>query len=489
MPYTQQTRCRPYYATMETGNKVFATAGEWGTSSNWIPAGAPMLTDNVILRANVTIESGCIALADKITLEGTPTPTITIEDGGQLLANSLLNATVKKTITGYGDGLAETNKGYHLIATPTVQAIPTTAGLITDDLGSTATTETSTYDLYEWNATATAQWKNYRDNVFSLTNAKGYLYASRNGVDVTFSGGLLNNATPKTVNLTYNTSAAAGKWNLIGNPFVCNANISIGDNATVNYYKIGTGDEDGTLVAASGPIAPMEGIFVKATAENQQATFTRVEPNMSTNNKDGILEIALNNTNNRGMNRIDNARVRFGEGNELEKFQLNGGSSKVYIPQDGTDYAVVYSKGEGRMPVNVKVAKTGEYTISFSNEDVEFDYLHLIDNFTGADIDLLIDESYSFTASTKDKENRFILVFKAIDSNYDPTSDIFVYQNGDELIVNGDGTLHVYDVMGRFVASYEVNGNKRINASQFSNAVYIFRMVGETVKTQKIVVR
>ena len=81
------------------------------------------------------------------------------------------------------------------------------------------------------------------------------------------------------------------------------------------------------------------------------------------------------------------------------------------------------------------------------------------------------------------------MVFKAIDNNYDPTSDIFVYQNGDELIVNGEGTLQVFDVMGRFVASYEVYGNKRINASQFSNAVYIFRMVGETVKTQKIVVR
>lgn len=481
--------CTITMSTLEAGNKVFATEGAWGTASNWIPEGVPALTDNVILRANVTVESGCIAQANKITLDGIPAPTITIEDGGQLLASSLLNATMKKTITGYGDIYATTNKGYHLIATPTMQANPATAGLITDNLGNTATTETSTYDLYSWNGTATAQWKNYRDNVFTLTNAKGYLYASREGVEITFSGAMLNNSVDKQVPLIYNTEAATGEWNLIGNPFVCNATISISDNATVNYYKIGTGDNDGILVPASGAVAPMEGIFVKATAENQEATFTRVVPGVTSNKKDGILEIALNSTNNRGTSMIDNARVRFGEGNELEKFQLDGGSSKVYIPQDGTDYAVVYSKGQGRMPVNVKVAKTGKYTISFSNEDVEFDYLHLIDNFTGADIDLLIDESYTFTASTKDKENRFILVFKAIDNNYDPTSDIFVYQNGDELIVNGEGTLQVFDVMGRFVASYEVYGNKRINASQFSNAVYIFRMVGETVKTQKIVVR
>ena len=479
-----------YVGTLPEGNKVFATAGSWDNPNNWIPTGAPTLTDDVILRANVTIESGSVALANKVTRQGSPSPTITIEDGGQLFANALLTATVKKTITGYGNDNVDTNKGFHLIATPTAMDInPETASLITDDLGTAATSETATYDLYSWDGTAETQWMNYRANSFNMTNAQGYLYASRNGVEATFTGAILNNANNKTVDLVYNTTATAGTWNFIGNPFVCNTSISINDNATVNYYKIGTGDEDGILVAASGVIAPLEGIFVQATADNQEATFSRALPNTSIGNQDGILEIALSHCNNRGTSIIDNARVRFGEGNELRKFQLNAGSSKVYIPQDGTDYAVVYSKGQGRMPVNVKVAKTGEYTVSFSNEDVEFDYLHLIDNFTGADINLLIDDSYTFTASAKDKENRFILVFKTIDNNYDPTSDIFVYQNGDELIVNGDGTLQVYDVMGRFVASYEVNGNKRINASQFSNAVYIFRMVGETVKTQKIVVR
>ena len=71
----------------------------------------------------------------------------------------------------------------------------------------------------------------------------------------------------------------------------------------------------------------------------------------------------------------------------------------------------------------------------------------------------------------------------------DNESDIFVYQNDNELIVNGEGELQIYDIMGRFVASYNVNGNKRISAEQFSTSVYIFRLVGSDVKTQKIVVR
>ena len=81
------------------------------------------------------------------------------------------------------------------------------------------------------------------------------------------------------------------------------------------------------------------------------------------------------------------------------------------------------------------------------------------------------------------------MVFTTSDGSNDINSDTFIYQNDDQLIVTGEGTLQVYDVMGRFVASYEVNGTKIISASQFANAVYIFRMVGENVKTQKIVVR
>ena len=65
--------------------------------------------------------------------------------------------------------------------------------------------------------------------------------------------------------------------------------------------------------------------------------------------------------------------------------------------------------------------------------------------------------------------------------------DIFAYQNGSDIVVNGEGTLQVYDVMGRFVGSYEINGVETIEALPMG--VYIFRMTGETVKTQKIVVR
>ena len=87
----------------------------------------------------------------------------------------------------------------------------------------------------------------------------------------------------------------------------------------------------------------------------------------------------------------------------------------------------------------------------------------------------------------RDPEARFQLVFNSNNSN--PDNDIFAYQNGNEIIVNGEGELQIFDVMGRFVMSRTINGDASINTAAFNTGVYLFRIVGTEVKTQKIVVR
>ena len=70
------------------------------------------------------------------------------------------------------------------------------------------------------------------------------------------------------------------------------------------------------------------------------------------------------------------------------------------------------------MLVSFKAKENGTYTISVDVDNVEMDYLHLIDNLTGDDVDLLAagpstgsGASYTFTAKTTDDANRFKLVF------------------------------------------------------------------------------
>ena len=141
----------------------------------------------------------------------------------------------------------------------------------------------------------------------------------------------------------------------------------------------------------------------------------------------------------------------------------------------------------GEMPVNFKAETNGSYTMSFGSENVTFSYLHLIDNLTGADVDLLVNASYTFDASTTDYASRFRLVFATGDNNDD---DSFAFFSNGSFIVNNEGeaTLQVVDVMGRILKSENISGSASVKVDAASG-VYMLRLVnGNDVKVQKVVV-
>lgn len=480
------------FTTVSGDYKYFLTEGNWNVDTNWEPVGVPTSTQDVELFANVTIPSGCVAEAQNVY--GYSTYTLTIEDGGQLKHNnSSVRATVKKNITGYGDGDAN----WYLISNPLYQTIYKHTSSYTPNISSTGIID-GDYDLYNWDNTKDDEWRNYKANDFSNAfnldySLYGYLYANKADGELSITGTVRSSNSYVNRYLSdLSSSYELGGWYLLGNPYVCDAYLV---NASTNgqalpYYKMNAAGDAFEAVTNGAPIAPMTGIFYE-TATSGSVYMVRTAPTPSTSNGNGNLNIALaQNVNSRdAVAATDKAIVRFDGGQQLSKLSFRENSTKMYIPQDSKKYAVVSAEASGTLPLNLKVEKTGSYTISFSNEDVEFAYLHLIDGITGEDIDLLVEGSYTFNASVRDRENRFTLVFNSIDSNIDATSDIFVYQNDDQIVVSGEGELQVYDVMGRYVGSYNVNGTETLNASQFANNVYIFRLVGETVKTQKIVVR
>ena len=186
----------------------------------------------------------------------------------------------------------------------------------------------------------------------------------------------------------------------------------------------------------------------------------------------------------------DNAIIRFGEGNTLGKFSFREGSSKIYIPMEGKDYAVVNAGNVGELPVNFKAEKNGSYTLSFGTENVEFSYLHLIDNLTGNDVDLVASPSYTFNAQTTDYASRFRLVF-ATGSSADGDSFAFINGMGNLSIfgIEGTATVQVMDVTGRVILSDTFSGSYEKNLN-VATGVYMIRLIqGENVKVQKMVVR
>ena len=437
-------------------------------------------------------ETTCVVVADNVVLtfngenNGTAANLI-IEDGAQLIHNNEgVQATVRKNIKGFGDNTAG---NYYFLVSPLVETI--NPAIVTN---MTPNGEGEDFDLYEWNSGEDEEWRNYKVTPFSLVNTTGYLYANKNNVTLNFEGTLLKSDAVVEIELNYEEGDDFGNWNLVGNPFTCNANVSLIDNGAATsmaYYRM---NSDGTeFESSTDPITPMEGIFVQTTGTEQKCRFSRIDPEQSAGKGNLNLQVAQVTNSRDAQPATDNAIIRFDGGNALQKFSFRNDNAKLYIPQNGKDYAVVNAEAQGEMPVYFKAAENGTYTIDFSMDNVEFSYLHLIDNKTGMDIDLLDTPSYTFEANRIDYASRFRLVFRAIGNENDSENNDFGFfdANGNFLIlgIEGTATLQVMDVTGRTISSETFSGDysKAINASA---GVYMLRLVqGNDVRTQKIVVK
>jgi hypothetical protein len=189
----------------------------------------------------------------------------------------------------------------------------------------------------------------------------------------------------------------------------------------------------------------------------------------------------------------DKAIVSFDEGTLLGKYFFNETHAKLYIPQGSEDYAIAFSEKTGEMPLNFKATKSGEYTLSFNTEGVKLAYLHLIDNLTGADVNLLQTPEYTFDAKTNDYASRFRLVFSTEDAGGTP-ADQFAYidANGNIIITEGDAcnaSLQVVDVMGRVIRCRDAVPAS-MPTTGMTPGIYILRLInGDSIRTQKIVVK
>ena len=372
-----------------------------------------------------------------------------------------------KDVTGYGEG----DGNWFLIASPVDNLDPATTNMLNGN----------GYDLYAFDQSAVgAEWQNYKTNAFDLAVGQGYLYA--NVADTTLKiEGTPNAEVEVTFDLVYDPNSNLAGWNLVGNPFGYAATID-----KENFYVM---NEEGTELTLAGgllpKVNPLEGIFVKANGENETVTFT--DAGASIPGDDDKLSLSVSDSNGNS----DFARIRFGEGSNLEKFMLNPENTKIYFTMDNEEYAVVYTESIGEMPLYFKAAANGTYTFTVNADDMEMDYLHLIDNLTGNDIDLLAVSSYSFEAKKSDYANRFKLVYAQFDNIDETSSDAFAFfNNGSFIIANeGNATLQVVDMTGRIVQSETINGTASVSVDT-TPGVYMLRLInGDNEKVQKVIVK
>jgi len=513
-----------------SGGQVTAIGDTNGinASSGSVTLGWTNATDFILASSYQAETNGSISIAegktfvtedDAIYSSGTLSSTQFSDLAGKTLYPQ---GVVFKQVAGYGEG----SGGWVFIASPVAGSIAPSE--VHNLLGSyNETTGKYDYDLYRFNQSPVMnnennylEWENYHqhnttDNPFMLVNGQGYLYATQTTKTLVFAGEYNTNAT-QDVALSYsnnNPDSNMHGWNLVGNPFPVAATVTGRSYYVMNETGTGINPE---AVSAGGTIDACTGIVVKAEENetNPQVTFTRTTQQSPANQ--GTLQIAVAQNNNRSNTIQDNAIVSFNEGDQLGKFYFGTQNANIYIPQNGKEYAIACSNGQGEMPINFKATENGTYTISVNPENVEMAYLHLIDNMTGADVDLLTppayghpltegdlplckggrgdsntQASYTFTARTTDYESRFKLVFIANDASTGSASDAtFAFvSNGSWIIANeGQATLQVIDITGRILSSETINGSVSKSIHVVSG-VYMIRLInGEDVKTQKIII-
>ena len=451
----------------------------------WVPSNRVL--NNIYRKSNGN--TGTLATAEELS-DGTTTAalqnnrpeTIWIQDPVTNQPMLKLFATPSFTFDVTGYGTSTESDHWVFIASPVTGSIEPTA---VENLVAETATE---YDLYRFNQSASKEWENYKNPThtagFVLENGKGYLYANKNNVTLTFIG-TYNTGSSMDVDLDYDGSTRLKGYNLVGNPFVEEATINM------DYYKMNAAGDDIEPETSSVAIPAFTGVIVEATGTGRQVTFTKSGAKGAKSENQGSLQLTLS----KAGTVHDKAIVSFNEGSQLGKFIFNENHAKLYIPQGGKDYAIAYSEGQGEMPLNFKAKQNGEYSLSITPDGADFAYLHLIDNLTGADIDILAGAStgsatYTFNAKTTDYASRFRLVFVA--NNEDGPSAgsgafAFIDASGN-LIVTGEGTVQVIDAMGRVVLSGDAK--HCVSTSGMPAGVYVLRLInGDDVKTQKIVVR
>ena len=399
-------------------------------------------------------------------------------------------------VAGYGESTESDH--WVFIASPIVGSIPTDA--VNHLIGGMTSSGQYDFDLYRFNQSAPMEWENYHQHnnsypdLFMLENGKGYLYANKNDVTLEFWGPAYP-GNSKEVALDYDANsphADTRGWNLVGNPFNAPATLDR------SYYKM---NSSGTgllaeAVSANTTIEAFTGVMVQAEGEDETVLFTKSDSRGQQETGFGTLQIALTQAGTRGNALLDNAIVSFNEGDQLGKFYFGTQDANLYIPQNNKEYAIAYAGNQTEMPLNFKAHKNGEYTLTVSAQRPIVNYLHLIDNLTGADIDLLAPPcppqkvgSYTFTARTSDYASRFKLVFSA--NGTEGNDDFaFIDANGN-IIINGTGTLQIIDMLGHVLATRDIHSDFRLLSSDFlSSGVYVLRLInGNYVKTQKIVVK
>jgi hypothetical protein len=494
----------------------------WEKSGNWSLNQVPTATDNIIipnvpnkpvLSSTTVVKGITIQPNSKLTINHNGALTVLqslLNNGGQnglvivsdtFGTGSLIHSTanVQATFQRYIPGEPE---AWHTLSSPmTAQAISpafTPPGTYGDGTG---------YDLYHWHEPDTswiyfnhpAAW-NQTHGATNFLPGRGYLVAYQDTNPTLQFQGILNQGNITTA--VTRTAGAADEFgfNLLGNPFPSsidwkpNGNWSRGDleqsaggyniwiwnDTAYNYgvYNSASINDQGTL-GVTRYIPPTQGFFVRAAqtgsvAVNQTA---RVHNNAGNWLKTHHLPIAQLIVQVESLNGFgsDQVMVELGhDGTGLgapKRFSFVPTAPALYVPVKTTPYSlrmIRHVDDHPVVPLTFQAGGNGDYKMSVAFDQTAFDYLAIEDLHTGIIHNMLENKSFSFNASTKDDNERFIIRFREggfanphleLPANL-YTSKKMLYADLRLLDPDRQYTIAIFDITGRKVGTHALPGGK-----------------------------
>ena len=373
-------------------------------------------------------------------------------------------------------------------------------------------------DYGDYNAAGT--WVDGNETV--MIPAKGYMMAVDKETTLINSGTLNNGSVSRKVtcsDLEEPMSKLAG-CNLIGNPY--QSYLDFDEFASINgintYYILDADEHDyaaytvGQTEVYSGDmtepryIHPHQGFFIAVNAGKTLSfnnTMRKAKGKANSYFRDEetpaypLVRLVVGDSDgNNDYVTIELDRPEQGGGEKAKGLHTGNGIIYAHL-EDGNDYHVAFTESATEsIPVRFEAFDNDVFTLRWKTMNAEFSYLHLIDNLTGTDIDCLVSDKYCFEGKPSDYTSRFKLVFEYTDVEENEQdgpstgSGTFAFIMGDELVVNGEGTLQLFDMTGRKVMEKTVYGTQTATMLPGLTAgVYVVRLMDKgCVRTQKMVI-
>lgn len=387
-------------------------------------------------------------------------------------------------------------------------------------------------------------------NETTFLEGKGYLVAVRD-TTMLMADGTLNNDRKKASVSYSNDDYITPFWpsyaqmlravNLVGNPYQSyldftkfaetnsayliggdQASYAVMDQDSTSYiYYTAKASING--IDASPYIHPMQSFFVRVdyseapgvpvtgqslTFENDMRIAAKWRPGLEATegispyrglrpNYPLVNLICTDSNGKRDYTTVETGRPDVGGGHKMRG--LHAGNAVIYAHYNNNSYQTAFTPaGVSEVPVRFDAIEPDNFTIRWNTMHGDFSYLHLIDNLTGMDIDCLRNSEYRFQGNPTDYKSRFKLVFHCtgIDEEPDDTTNDngttnFAFQMDDELVVNGEGTLQLFDINGRCLLSTQAVGEQSsISLPRVAAGLYVLRLTNHNqTKVQKMVIK